>query len=80
MAKSPVALIIMDGYGLSDVVEGNAVKAANTPHLDKYFKEYPNTRLEASGLAVGLPKGTDGQQRGRSHKYRRGQSRIPDAC
>ncbi len=60
MAKSPVALIIMDGYGLSDVVEGNAVKAANTPHLDKYFKEYPNTRLEASGLAVGLPKGQMG--------------------
>ena len=60
MAKSPVALIIMDGYGLSDVVDGNAVRAARTPYLDKYFKEYPNTCLEASGLAVGLPRGQMG--------------------
>ncbi|MDO5398671.1 MAG: 2,3-bisphosphoglycerate-independent phosphoglycerate mutase [bacterium] len=60
MAKSPVALIIMDGYGLNDTVEGNAIKAANTPNLDKYFAEYPNTKLQASGLYVGLPDGQMG--------------------
>jgi 2,3-bisphosphoglycerate-independent phosphoglycerate mutase len=60
MAKSPVALIIMDGYGLNDTVEGNAVKAAKTPNLDKYFAQYPNTKLQASGLYVGLPDGQMG--------------------
>lgn len=60
MAKSPVALIIMDGYGLNDTVEGNAIKAAATPNLDKYFANYPNTQLQASGLYVGLPDGQMG--------------------
>ena len=60
MAKKPVALIIMDGYGLNKTTEGNAIAAANTPNLDKYFAQYPNTQLEASGLAVGLPKGQMG--------------------
>ena len=57
MAKKPVALIIMDGYGLNETTEGNAIAAAKTPNLDKYFAEYPHTKLEASGLAVGLPDG-----------------------
>lgn len=52
----PTLLIIMDGYGLSDEKDGNAVKAAYTPCLDKLFEEYPNTTLDASGLAVGLPE------------------------
>ena len=58
--KKPVALLIMDGYGLSDIVEGNAIKAAKTPVLDKYFAQYPNTQLSASGLDVGLPDGQMG--------------------
>ena len=41
MAKKPVALIIMDGYGLNETTEGNAIAAAKTPNLDKYFAEYP---------------------------------------
>ena len=45
MKKSPVALIILDGYGLNDNVVGNAIKAANQPNLDKYFADYPNTIL-----------------------------------
>ena len=53
---NPVLLIIMDGYGLSDENEGNAIKAAYTPCLDGLFEKYPNTTLEASGLAVGLPE------------------------
>ena len=58
--KSPIALIIMDGYGINPCTEGNAIHMANTPNLDKYFKAYPNTQLQASGLAVGLPDGQMG--------------------
>ncbi|MEG2620585.1 MAG: 2,3-bisphosphoglycerate-independent phosphoglycerate mutase [Bacilli bacterium] len=53
-------LVIMDGYGLSNNKEGNAIMAANTPTLDMLFNTYPNTRLEASGLLVGLPEGQMG--------------------
>ena len=60
MAKSPVALIIMDGYGLRNDTEGNAICAAKTPNLDKYFASYPNSKLMASGLDVGLPDGQMG--------------------
>lgn len=60
MAKSPIALIIMDGYGINSNKEGNAIAAANTPNLDSYIKNYPNTQLLASGLAVGLPDGQMG--------------------
>ena len=50
-----VLLAILDGYGLRDEEKGNAVKLANTKTLDKIFKSYPHTTIEASGLAVGLP-------------------------
>jgi len=56
----PLALIILDGYGLRDDVEGNAVKAANTPNLDKFMSENPMTTLDAAGEAVGLPEGQMG--------------------
>ncbi len=56
----PLALIILDGYGLSNNIEGNAVKAAHTPYLDKLFAQYPHSRLQASGEAVGLPAGQMG--------------------
>ena len=58
--KTPTTLIIMDGYGLRDAEEGNAVKNARTPHLDRYTAEYPHTTLSASGLDVGLPAGQIG--------------------
>ena len=60
MAKSPIALIILDGYGLNDSTEGNAIKAAKQPNLDRYFSDYPNTILYASGMSVGLPEGQMG--------------------
>ena len=60
MAKKPIALIIMDGYGLSSETEGNAIYEAKKPYLDSYFKNYPNSQLLASGLAVGLPDGLMG--------------------
>ena len=56
----PVCLIILDGWGLSEKEEGNAIARGNTPNMDRYFKVYPNTRLDASGEAVGLPEGQMG--------------------
>jgi len=56
----PVVLIIMDGVGVAAPSEGNAVTLANTPNLDQLWPHYPHTYLEASGLNVGLPQGTDG--------------------
>ena len=60
MNKTPTTLIIMDGYGLSDDLTGNAVRAANTPVLDGLFSEYAHTTLKSSGLDVGLPDGQMG--------------------
>ena len=60
MAKKPIALIIMDGYGLNPDTKGNAIAQANTPYLDSYFAKYPNSQLLASGLSVGLPDGQMG--------------------
>ena len=53
MAKKPVALLIMDGYGYNPDSYGNAIAAANTPNLDKYMQG-PKTIIGASGLDVGL--------------------------
>ena len=53
-------LMILDGFGINDIKEGNAYKLATTPNLDNLFKTCPNTKLDASGLAVGLPKGQMG--------------------
>ena len=54
--KKNVLLIILDGFGISENHEGNAIKMAKTPFLDKTFKNNPYTTLEASGLSVGLPE------------------------
>lgn len=56
----PVLLLILDGYGLSDNVKGNAVLAANTPNIRKLMAECPFVKGAASGLAVGLPEGQMG--------------------
>lgn len=56
----PVVLIVLDGFGLSDEEEGNAVKQARTPYLDHLFATYPYSRLEASGEAVGVMPGQMG--------------------
>lgn len=60
MSKRPVALIIMDGYGINPSDYGNAIAAAKKPNLDKYFAECPHTIIGASGLDVGLPDGQMG--------------------
>ena len=60
MSKKPVALIIMDGFGITDEVKGNAIKSAKTPYLNKYMSECANTTIGASGMCVGLPDGQMG--------------------
>lgn len=59
MKKSTV-LMILDGFGCSDRIDGNAVKAAHTPHIDNLVASYPHTYLGASGNDVGLPDGQMG--------------------
>ncbi|MCF6093620.1 2,3-bisphosphoglycerate-independent phosphoglycerate mutase [Microaerobacter geothermalis] len=56
----PVALIIMDGFGLREERDGNAVLQANKPNYDRLWNTYPHTTLGASGLSVGLPEGQMG--------------------
>lgn len=61
MSKSNLAaLIILDGFGIRNEIEGNAVKQANTPNFDRYYKKYAHNQLKASGEAVGLPEGQMG--------------------
>ena len=60
MNKTPTTLIIMDGFGLANASGDNAVSLAQTPVLDRLFREYANTTLSASGLDVGLPDGQMG--------------------
>ncbi len=60
MSKKPTVLMILDGYGLNDKTEGNAVAEANTPVMDGLMKDYPFVKGYASGLAVGLPDGQMG--------------------
>ncbi|SFC70299.1 2,3-bisphosphoglycerate-independent phosphoglycerate mutase [Parapedobacter composti] len=58
--KKKVALIILDGLGYGKQDRSNAVLAAKTPFLDELLTRYPNSRLNASGEAVGLPEGQMG--------------------
>ena len=60
MSKKPTVLLIMDGFGLNDRHEANAVYEANTPNIDKLMAECPFVKGNASGLAVGLPDGQMG--------------------
>lgn len=60
MSKKPVVLMILDGYGLNDRADHNAVAEAKTPVMDKLMAEYPFVRGNASGMAVGLPDGQMG--------------------
>lgn len=60
MAKKPVMLMILDGWGLGKDYDGNAIYLAETPYYDKLLRKYPNTQLKASEMAVGLPEGQMG--------------------
>jgi 2,3-bisphosphoglycerate-independent phosphoglycerate mutase len=58
--KKPLVLTILDGWGFSPALEGNAIAAARKPNYDLLLREYPNTLLHTSGPAVGLPEGQMG--------------------
>jgi 2,3-bisphosphoglycerate-independent phosphoglycerate mutase len=60
MANQKTILIIMDGWGIAEDKNVSAIEAAKTPFYDKCLAEYPHIRLQASGLAVGLPEGQMG--------------------
>ena len=60
MSKKTTILMILDGFGINDRVDGNAIKNAKTPNLDEIIKKYPCVKGYASGLDVGLPEGQMG--------------------
>ena len=55
-----VCVTVLDGWGISIPGPGNAITQANTPNMDKLYASFPHTQLEASGEAVGLPRGEAG--------------------
>ena len=57
--KGPIVTVVMDGVGLSDFKEGNALFDARTPNLDHLFKQYGCLPLSAHGKSVGLPSDGD---------------------
>jgi 2,3-bisphosphoglycerate-independent phosphoglycerate mutase len=58
--KSPLVLCILDGWGISPTHDNNAILSAHLPNWNAWLKTCPNTKLEASGESVGLPKGQMG--------------------
>ncbi|HEY3837188.1 MAG TPA: 2,3-bisphosphoglycerate-independent phosphoglycerate mutase [Bryobacteraceae bacterium] len=56
----PLILTVLDGWGFSPATEGNAIAAANKPTYDRLIREFPNTLIQTSGRAVGLPVGQMG--------------------
>src|SRR6478672_3262876 len=56
----PLILTILDGWGFSPAIEGNAIAAARKPAYDKLLREFPNTLIHTSGPFVGLPEGQMG--------------------
>ena len=60
MSKRPTVLLVLDGFGLNDRKEANAIAIANTPVMDRLMEEYPFVKGNASGMAVGLPEGQMG--------------------
>jgi 2,3-bisphosphoglycerate-independent phosphoglycerate mutase len=59
-SNRPLALVILDGWGIAPPGEWNAITQAHTPVYDEIAAQFPRAVLEASGEAVGLPKGTPG--------------------
>ncbi|HKY64333.1 MAG TPA: 2,3-bisphosphoglycerate-independent phosphoglycerate mutase [bacterium] len=58
--KKPLILIILDGWGINESPEHNAIAQARTPNYDAWLQEYPGAALDASGHSVGLPEGVMG--------------------
>ncbi|MDF2615236.1 MAG: 2,3-bisphosphoglycerate-independent phosphoglycerate mutase [Clostridia bacterium] len=60
MSKQTTLLLILDGFGINDRCEANAICEANKPNIDRIMKQYPTVKGYASGMAVGLPDGQMG--------------------
>jgi 2,3-bisphosphoglycerate-independent phosphoglycerate mutase len=60
MSGRPLVLTILDGWGYSPAMEGNAIAAARKPNYDALLRDYPNTLVHTSGPFVGLPDGQMG--------------------
>ncbi len=60
LLKKPILLCILDGWGYREEVDNNAIKMANTPNYDEFWKTCPRSMLKTSGEAVGLPDGQMG--------------------
>ncbi len=60
MAEKPTLLMILDGFGLRDDNEYNAVNLALTPNIKRFTEKFPHCKLQASGYDVGLPDGQMG--------------------
>ncbi|WP_353893830.1 2,3-bisphosphoglycerate-independent phosphoglycerate mutase [Proteinivorax hydrogeniformans] len=56
----PLVLVVIDGWALNEVGDGNAVVAAEKPYYDALINKFPTTEIKASGLEVGLPQGQMG--------------------
>ena len=52
---APVVLVVLDGWGYCEEIQGNAIAKAKTPVMDSLWTAYPHTLIHASGQAVGLP-------------------------
>ncbi len=60
MKNKPIMLMILDGFGINKNKKANAIELANTPNIDKLMKTWPITKINTSGLNVGLPDGQMG--------------------
>src|SRR6202142_645947 len=62
MAKrpKPIVLTVLDGWGYSPAIEGNAIALARKPNYDRLLNDFPNTLIQTSGPSVGLPDGQMG--------------------
>ena len=57
MSKNTAMLMILDGFGMNEQEQGNAIKLANIPNINEILKKNPNTIIHTSGIDVGLPEG-----------------------
>jgi len=60
MDKKLIMLMVLDGFGQNEKTQGNAIKLANTPNIDRLMNTYPNGVMHTSGREVGLPDGQMG--------------------
>ena len=74
---TPLLLLILDGWGLREAREHNAIAQARTPHWDALLTSCAHTSIETSGVGRRFARGADGQLRGWTHEHRCRPSRVP---